>query len=89
MIRHIDLGHNIFTRSHTLHKLIATGEIQFGGNKALKIYGKLNCASGKRMKMQNRVFFKNEEEAIANCYRPCGNCMPDEYKKWKQTNGTI
>jgi methylphosphotriester-DNA--protein-cysteine methyltransferase len=49
----------------------------------LKIYGKLSCLSGKRMKLQNRVFFKNTEEALANGYRPCGHCMQNEYKTWK------
>jgi len=35
----------------------------------------LNCHSGKRMKKENRVFFKNENEAISLGFRPCKNCM--------------
>ena len=89
MIDHLNLGKKPFARGRVLHKLIAAGEIKLGGNKKLKIYGKLNCASGKRMKVENRVFFKNEEEAIANGYRPCGNCMAGEYKIWKNNNETI
>jgi methylphosphotriester-DNA--protein-cysteine methyltransferase len=58
-------------------------EIQLAGNMKLKIYGRLSCSSGKRMKLQNRVFFKNAEEAIVNGYRPCGHCMQNEYKTWK------
>jgi methylphosphotriester-DNA--protein-cysteine methyltransferase len=53
------------------------------GNAKLKIYGKLNCTSGKRMKAANRIFFKNEEEALQTGFRPCGNCMKQAYKDWK------
>lgn len=62
---------------------IKNHEVSLGGNKKLKIYGKLNCASGKRMKRQNRVFFVDENEAIAKGYRPCSHCLKNEYKKWK------
>jgi methylphosphotriester-DNA--protein-cysteine methyltransferase len=89
MIDHLSLGDKPLTRSRTLYKLIAAGEIKLAGNKKLKIYGTLNCASGKHMKVENRVFFKSEEEAICNSYRPCGNCMTAEYKIWKTSNGTI
>ena len=66
-----------------LRKMIRNGSIQFGGNRKLKIYGKLDCKSGKRMKIINRVFFNTEEDAIQLGYRPCGNCMRTAYKKWK------
>ena len=89
MISHISLADNLFARSRVLFKLIAAGKIKLGGNKKLKIYGTFNCASGKRMKIQNRVFFKSKEEAVANGYRPCGNCMPADYKIWKHNNGII
>lgn len=35
------------------------------------------------MKVENRVFFGNEKEALSLGYRPCGQCMPDKYKEWK------
>jgi len=59
-----------------------------GGNKKLKIYGKLDCLSANRWILNgkyvsNRVFFENEEVAIAAGYRPCAVCMPNEYKEWK------
>lgn len=68
-----------------------------GGNKKLKIYGKLDCPSAKRWiekgyYIENRVFFANEEVAISAGYRPCAVCMPKEYKIWKreqQTNATL
>jgi methylphosphotriester-DNA--protein-cysteine methyltransferase len=89
MIDHLCLGDKSLTRSRALYKLIAAGQIKLGGNKKLKIYGTLNCASGKRMKVENRILFKDEEEAIANNFRPCGNCLAAEYKIWKKNNGTI
>lgn len=58
-------------------------KIRFGGNRKLKIYGNLFCASGKRMKKENRVFFTSEKEALQNNYRPCGHCMKEQYQKWK------
>jgi methylphosphotriester-DNA--protein-cysteine methyltransferase len=88
MINHIDLGPTPFARFRTLQTLIVEGTIALGGYRKNKIYGMLSCASGKRMKTENRVYFKNEQEAIAAGYRPCGNCMPVQYKQWKH-NGTI
>lgn len=65
-----------------IHSKIKQGEIALAGNGKLKIYGLLNCASGKRMKKQNRVFFVSEPEALKNGYRPCGNCMYKNYQAW-------
>ncbi|MDR3022973.1 Ada metal-binding domain-containing protein [Chryseobacterium sp.] len=67
-----------------LRSKIHSRDIRFGGNKKLKIYGLLGCGSGKRMKMENRIFFKDEKEALQNNYRPCGHCMREAYKQWKQ-----
>lgn len=60
----------------------------FGGHKGEKIYGRMNCstalraiAKGKYIK--NRVFFATETDAIEAGYRPCGNCMREEYRSWK------
>jgi methylphosphotriester-DNA--protein-cysteine methyltransferase len=66
-----------------LRSQIRSGEILFGGNIKLKIYGTIRCSSGKRMKRKNRVFFSSESEAIENGYRPCGHCMKETYKQWK------
>lgn len=62
---------------------IKQSEIRFGGNRVLKIFGRLDCKSGQRMKKVNRVFFLSEQEARKHGYRPCGHCLSDEYKKWK------
>ena len=47
-----------------LKRRIKKYQIQYGGNKKMKIYGTLHCSSGKRMKKENRVFFHNIKEAI-------------------------
>jgi methylphosphotriester-DNA--protein-cysteine methyltransferase len=78
MTKHDDIS------SLNLFKKIKNKEIVLAGNKKLKIYGMLHCASGKRMKKENRVFFSGEEEALENGYRPCGNCMKTKYNDWER-----
>lgn len=86
MIQHKDLGNSSFTRARTLWNKVQYEEVTLGGNKKLKIYGRLDCRAGKRMKVENRVFFENETEAIHLGYRPCAICMRKEYLLWKQIN---
>ncbi|MBL7841640.1 MAG: metal-binding protein [Cyclobacteriaceae bacterium] len=66
-----------------IRKMIRNKNITLAGNVRLKIYGLLNCASGKRMKTSNRVFFSSVKDAHMNNFRPCGHCMSTEYKLWK------
>ncbi|MEG0925161.1 Ada metal-binding domain-containing protein [Chryseobacterium sp.] len=66
-----------------LRSKIRKQKIGFGGNQKLKIYGLLGCTSGKRMKRENRILFMNEKEALQSGYRPCGHCMREKYKNWK------
>lgn len=87
MIHHTDLGNTGFARLRVLSRLIKMGEISLGGNHLLKIYGKLTCPSGKRLKPRNRVFFRNEKEALFHGFRPCGYCMREEYREWKNSTG--
>lgn len=59
-----------------------------GGNKRLKIYGRLDCRSANRWikkgyYIDDRVFFQNEEIAIKAGYRPCAVCMSKKYEVWK------
>lgn len=60
-----------------------------GGNRAARIYGRLNCPSALRALAQAdryqryRVFFGSEADAIAAGYRPCGRRMPGRYRAWK------
>jgi len=83
MIRHMDLGGTAAERTKSLSSFIRKGEITLGGYKKAKIYGRLNCASGKRMKVEHRVFFRDEADAVSHGYTPCGHCMREKYKEWK------
>ena len=61
----------------------------FGGHRKLKIYGRLDCPSALRyiekgQYVEHRVFFADEETAIAAGYRPCGICMKSQYSEWKK-----
>jgi hypothetical protein len=60
----------------------------FGGHKKDKIYGTLDCAGAKMWiekghYVKQRVFFADEETAIAAGYRPCFGCLREKYKEWK------
>jgi methylphosphotriester-DNA--protein-cysteine methyltransferase len=81
MIRHGDLS------DKALKIMLQQKLVNFGGHRSLRIYGHLDCSSGKRMKRLNRVFFKSEQEAKEHGFRPCGHCMKAAYQKWK--NGII
>jgi methylphosphotriester-DNA--protein-cysteine methyltransferase len=87
MIKHTTLGDTPFKRSRQLKLLLNKNEIAFAGNSKLRIYGLLKCRSGKRILVQNRVFFISEQEAVATGYRPCGHCMGAAYKHWKALAG--
>lgn len=70
--------------------------IAFGGHRKQKIYGRLDCpsalraiANGKGTYEQQRVFFRSEEEAIAQGFRPCAICLPTAYLVWKRKNNEI
>ena len=61
---------------------------KLGGHRRLKIYGRLDCPSALRyiakgQYVQHRVFFADEETAIAAGYRPCAVCMRQAYDEWK------
>ena len=58
-----------------------------GGYRRNKIYGRLDCPSAVRsiakgQYVQHRVFFADEEVAIAAGYRPCGSCLRPKYRQW-------
>jgi len=60
-----------------------------GGHRKNRIYGRLDCKAARRALgtgrsyEQQRVFFADEDTAIAAGYRPCAVCMPEQYKGWK------
>lgn len=90
---------NVLLRKVRVYHLInANGKVfesktpgTIGGHRRLKIYGRLDCPSALRyiakgQYVKYRVFFADEETAIAAGYRPCARCMPEAYKKWKAKN---
>jgi methylphosphotriester-DNA--protein-cysteine methyltransferase len=61
-----------------------------GGHRRNRIYGRLDCPSALRWLakghlVRHRVFFADEETAIATGYRPCAVCLPDRYRAWKES----
>lgn len=78
------ITHHIDLTPEELRSKIRSGELRYGGNKKLKIYGTISCRSGRRMKRGNRVFFTSAEDAIQLGYRPCGVCLKYEYQQWKK-----
>ncbi len=66
-----------------LYKILKEGEIiespipgEYAGYKKGKIFGRLDCKTGMRMKKENRVFFHTLEDAVREGYRPCMSCKP-------------
>jgi methylphosphotriester-DNA--protein-cysteine methyltransferase len=59
-----------------------------GGNRRLRIYGRLDCPSAARALSrgyaERRVFFRDEATAAAAGYRPCAKCLPERYREWKR-----
>jgi methylphosphotriester-DNA--protein-cysteine methyltransferase len=59
-----------------------------GGHRRTRIYGTLDCPGARRWiarghYVKHRVFFADEESAIAAGHRPCARCMPEAYAAWK------
>lgn len=78
MIRHTDIA------DADLHPLLKNATLTYAGHRSGRIFGRLDCASGKRMKREERVFFADAAEALGLGYRPCGHCMKDAYAQWKR-----
>ena len=59
-----------------------------GGHRRSKGYGRLDCPAALRWiakghYVRHRVFFADEETAVAAGYRPCAVCLPERYAEWK------
>jgi methylphosphotriester-DNA--protein-cysteine methyltransferase len=64
-----------------------------GGHRRTKVYGRLDCPTALRWiargkYVQHRVFFADEEVAVAAGYRPCGHCLRVEYRRWRAEHET-
>lgn len=63
---------------------------RLGGHRRNKLYGRLDCPSALRAiatggYRSHRVFFADEDVAIAAGYRPCAVCLPEEYRRWRNS----
>jgi len=60
---------------------------QLGGHRRGKLYGRLDCPSALRAiarggYVAHRVFFADQQTAVAAGYRPCAVCLPQQYAAW-------
>jgi methylated-DNA-[protein]-cysteine S-methyltransferase len=65
-----------------------------GGHRRSKGYGRLDCPTALRWIAKgyytaHRVFFADEETAIAAGYRPCAVCLPERYRDWKEARSIL
>ena len=79
MIRHDALD------AAALRARLRDGSLTLAGNRWLKIYGRLDCSAGRRMKRGSRVFFTDLAAAEDAGFRPCGRCCRAAYDVWKST----
>jgi AraC family transcriptional regulator, regulatory protein of adaptative response / DNA-3-methyladenine glycosylase II len=59
-----------------------------GGHRRGRGYGRLDCpaalgAIARGGYVRHRVFFADEPTAVAAGYRPCGRCLPERYRAWR------
>ena len=79
-----------------LYNILKDGEFiqsktpgKFAGWGPGKIFGKLDCKSGMRMKKKNRVFFHTLKDAVNEGYRPCKKCKPIDEKDFEQVRKLV
>jgi methylphosphotriester-DNA--protein-cysteine methyltransferase len=68
-------------------ELLSASPGAVGGHRRTRVYGRLDCPGAlkwiaKGHYVRHRVFFADEETAIAAGYRPCAVCLRDEYRRW-------
>ena len=61
-----------------------------GGHGRTKVYGRLDCPVAlsllrRGFEPRHRVFFADEETAVAAGFRPCGACMRERYAAWRSS----
>jgi methylphosphotriester-DNA--protein-cysteine methyltransferase len=59
-----------------------------GGHARTKVYGTMDCPVAlsllrRGFQPRHRVFFADEETAIAAGFRPCGACLRTRYREWR------
>ncbi len=61
---------------------------QVAASRRTRIYGRLDCpAALKKLRRggysSHRVFFADQETALAAGYRPCPTCLQADYESWR------
>ena len=61
---------------------------RLGGHRRDRIYGQLQCPAALRALAAGgyrpqRVFFRDEQTAVAAGYRPCAVCTTQAYRRWR------
>ena len=69
-------------------EVLSTSPGTLGGHRRTRVYGRLDCPGALRWiakghYVRHRVFFADEDAAIAAGYRPCAGCLPDRYRSWR------
>ncbi len=70
------------------HPYLSPVKGAWGGHRLARVYGLLSCRAAARALAlggyrANRVFFADEDTAVAAGYRPCAACLPEAYAGWK------
>jgi hypothetical protein len=60
---------------------------ELGGHRRGKLFGRLDCVAALRALsrggyVNQRVFFADQQTALAAGYRPCAVCLPEQYAVW-------
>ena len=64
--------------------LLKTGLVVAAGHGPSRIFGTLVCVSGKtRMARNNRLLFLSWQDPLSLKFRPCGKCLPEDYRAWR------
>lgn len=54
----------------------ADSETEYIGNSNSHVFHKSDCGSAGTMKEENKVLFKNRDDAVKSGYKPCKRCNP-------------
>ncbi|MFJ2297933.1 Ada metal-binding domain-containing protein [Oerskovia paurometabola] len=73
---------------------LSTAPGTLGGHRRSRIYGRLDCPGAARAiarggYVTHRVFFADEQTAIAAGYRPCAVCLRERYREWKLSQAAL
>ena len=85
-LRNVKTHYTLIGRDGRLYSSEVKGLL--GGHGRTKVYGTMDCPVAlsllrRGFEPKHRVFFLDEETAIAAGYRPCGACLRARYREWQ------